>query len=184
MCLEYYFSSCLSQFLCVFPLHNRIESKSSPPNSPHSQSDDHRRFSAYLSLKFPAVLLRAVFIKHLSNFILRGSLRILLSLCSPRRHCTTCPPTALGCKCFRRAACGPWQGLFCQSLSLFPQAAKNLQQNFFLTGQQRIPFFYQSALSPSICVVYMWNWTITKTVLFSQNLIDRGMISPKTKLHT
>lgn len=116
------FSQFIPVYLCV-PLPNLIESKFAPsPNSPHPQFDDHRRFSAYPSLKFLAVLLLAVFINHFSNCILRGSIRILLSLCSLRRHCTTFPSTAFGFKCFRRKACGLLQVLFARnSLCLLMQ---------------------------------------------------------------
>lgn len=132
--------------------------------SPHSQFDDHRRFSAYPSLTFPAVLLIALFIKHSSNSFLRRSIRILLSLCSLRRHCTTFPPTALVWNASGEKPAAVYKSvLFHQSFLLHSQPVQNLQQNLFLIEQQRISFLYQSALSSSICVVYMWSWTIIKT---------------------
>lgn len=167
-CLEYCFSSSLFQFICIFTLHNLLGSKfASSPNLPHPQFDNHRRFSAYPSLKFLAVLLIALFIKHCSNSFLRGPEDIIVYLQSQKTFCN------ISIHCF-------WFGMLqekslrpftsqCYSTKVFLCFLSQLKiynNIFVLTGQQRIPFLYQSALSSSICFVYVWNWTIIQFTLF------------------
>lgn len=150
------FSQFTPVYLCV-PLHNLIESKFAPsPNSPHPQFDDHRRFSAYPSLKFLTVLLIAVFIKHFSNYSQRIHRDIIVSLQSKK----TLYNISIHCFWFQmlqEKSLWPFTSAICQKFPLLSQAVQNLPQNFFLIGQQRIPFLYESALSSSICGLYMWN---------------------------
>lgn len=132
---EYCFSSSLSQFICTITLHNLLVSKLLPLQiSPHSQFDDHRRFSAYPSLTFPAVLLIALFIKHSSNSFLRGFIRILLSLQS-QKTLYNISTYCFGLECFRRKACGRLQvsalpPKFSFTLSASPKFTTKLVSNW------------------------------------------------------